>query len=293
MKIKCNRAILMKKLITFPIALLAIWFHCNAQLFLGGEDKGFVVGYSNGVNFPMLDFGRENFSNLPLGKIGNGDTNRLNGYAVGIKTSFHYDFYAAWRFYHHWNVMLMYGEDVNTYDIQSLSAQYHKLNPQSQIYVTSGDNFNITQFIAGPYYCIPLSPTRSNADNGKHHSFHLNPLRSNISFEAKVLAGIVSSNYPSVFFIGPGQTTLYSFSEGRGFGYFGSVGLMYYIVDGIGIHLDVNYEGTNITYPNYSILNYNNSNTMPPNSYSANTFDSPKVMDIGLLQIIGGVSLEF
>ncbi|NNM94260.1 MAG: hypothetical protein HKL88_02210 [Bacteroidia bacterium] len=271
--------------------MLFLSHHGLAQLAFGGEDKGFMIGFNLGKNAPLAGYGSTSQSHLPLGGISKSDTNSLSGYA-GTQSSFHYDIYAGYRIFPHLGLMVACNEDFNRFDIQTVNSQYRSLLSTEQVNAMSGDNFNITQFLAGPYLCFPLSVSGSNADDGKSHSFHLNPVRTNTSLEIRVLVGLTTANYPAIYYSGISETTLYSFGEGRGFGYFGSAGIKYEIVDGIAIHLDVNYEGSSVTYPNYSVLNYYNPNTMPPYTYTPNTYNTPKTMTIGLFQATLGFSLE-
>lgn len=264
----------------------------NAQLALGGVDKGFLFGFNVGENVPMSGYGSTSQGHLPLGRMSGSDTNTMSGYAAPLHSSFHYDFYAGYKIFPHVDIMIECNEDFNRYDIKTANTEYQVLMSSSQVSVTTGDNFNVTQFLAGPYFFFPLSGTPSNVATKKHHSFQLNPIGNNLSIELKLLVGITSANYPSIYFNGLAETNLYTFTSGRGFGYFGSVGLKYDIVDGVGFHLDVNYEGSAITYPNYSVSTYYNPNMLPASSYTSSEYNTQKTMLIGLVQITIGFSFE-
>lgn len=278
----------MKKIITILSfsGLFLIPGFSNAQLLLGGEDKGFAFGWAAGVNFPMADLGRETSSMMPLSLFGRSDTTHMSGYAVGIQTSFHYDFYFIYRFYHRLGIIASYNEDVNTYDLNTLNSQYQPLRPSGQINASSGDNFNITQFLIGPYFNIPIDKMRKQ-DSLKRHSFHINPMRGNLSVEVKLMAGYTTATYPMVYYNGLTQTILLSVAPGSAFGYFIGTGLRYQLFDGIGLNLNVNYAGSTITYPNYAV------STFSGNSYGTVEHNSPIKMSIGLLQIASGFTLMF
>jgi hypothetical protein len=258
----------MRGLILLAVSLLTNF--CIAQNSLD-DNKKFSFGYNYGTSFPEGNFGKSDQSKLPMSRFSGQDTNKLNGYA---KKGIHYDFYASYKIIRYISIMLSVAGDQNDYDINTLNSQYIQYAPPNTVAVTTGDNYNIVQYLIGPYINIPII--------------------NNLSTEIKALAGFTTANYPGLNYLGlPSGELLYTTPNSSAIGYAVGLGLKYTAVKtrglGLGLHLNVNYAASNITYSRYSITAYT-----PANTYiNSTTYNYPKSLSLSILQITYGISLEF
>lgn len=265
----------MRNAILFAVSVLLVSTGSTAQTIAGGDDKKFSIGLNIGASIPMKQFGKADTTALPAPGVYSGkkqDTNSINGYA---RRGFYFDVDFSYRIFHHLSIMLSYDGNINSFDIATLNSQVNSQNEGLYISpVEVSGNYYLGQYLIGPKYDIHVA--------GK------------FSLEFRALAGIVTANYPSVSFPNnnsPGFTlevSTTSFKPTSGFEYSLGMGFKYSIINGLmALHFNVNYAGANLIYPNYTITNTNGGWLI-----SSNTYQVPKTMTLGLVQVTGGVSLE-
>ncbi len=239
------------------------------------HEKRLSFGTNEGYGIPIGNFKKSDGSIYPISHWAHaGDTTKLGGYGL---YGFHYEYFAAYRVLPHISVMISVGGNDIGYNINSVNSQFIQYFPPNTDVVTSGDNYYVIQYLGGIKYNVPLG-----------HYFHL---------EFNGLAGITSTNYPSLSYIGFPESMIYQFPQGSGFGYNVSAGLKYVMADGyIGVHLNVSYAGSMVSFSGYSVSFF----TPPLPNAPASTaiylrtanFDYPKNLDVRLLQITFGVTGE-
>lgn len=243
-----------------------ITHHCVAQK-NDKDNKRITFGFSFGKGNPVRDYGNTSPSKLPMSLLTGQDTNRISGYA---QLGFHFNVFATYKLARYVHVMLALNGDINSFDDNTLNAQYTPYFPPNQVAVFTQADYTIMQYLIGPKVSLPISKT--------------------CSIEFKALAGLTTSNYPpALIYFGVKDTVIYTLGHGKGFGYNLGVGLKYYldIEDeplGLGFHVNLSYAGSDIIYPNYTIS--------PSNSTTVYTYYVPKHMALGILQLAVGVSLE-
>ncbi|MHB8259667.1 MAG: hypothetical protein ACYDCN_02120 [Bacteroidia bacterium] len=256
----------MKRVILLLISVIQLANVLMAQKYDNDEMK-FAFGFNIGKGQPMRDYGNITQAKLPMSRITGQDTNKISGYA---QLGFHYNFYVTYKLMRHLNIMLALNGDINSYDLNALSLQYNSLFPPNITSVYTPTEYRIMQYLIGPKYNLPVSK--------------------NVSVEFKALVGITTNNYPpSLTFNRVKDTVIYYYSAGKGFGYNLGVGIKYNLETGgnfgVGFHLNLSYAGSEIKYPNYSVT------TLTP--FATSTYDVPKSMALGILQLTVGVSFEF
>lgn len=250
--------------------LLAVSFCVNLCIAQNNdENKKIFFGYNYGQSFPKGSLAKATQSTLPKSGLIGQDTNKLNGYAL---QGTHFDIYAGYKFIPQLGIMLSVYEDQNPYDINTLYSQYVSFFPPNTVAVSTGDNYYTIQYLIGPYINIHLYKK--------------------LGIELKLLAGPTTSNYPSIVYFGLVKDLLYTIQGGSGLGYNIGGGIRYTVVNagifGLQLHLNVNYAGSNITFPYYSITSYT-----PTNVYIASsTYNIPKTMSLNMLQATLGISIE-
>lgn len=227
-------------------------------------DHKFSFGFNLGRGFALGDYGNASGSALPLSNFNHQDTGRLNGYA---KTGFHYEVFASFDFLSHIGIILQVSADKSSYDMNTLNFQYAGLYPSSNVSFYANSEYYVTQFLAGPKFKLPLSDY--------------------CSVELKLLAGYTTVSSPVLTFYEAKDTVSYSYPSGTGFGYKIEAGIKYVTGEGhVGLHFNCGYAGSLITYPNYTY--YSSSAGKPVNI----TYNVPKTMSVGLLQVTFGISFE-
>lgn len=298
----------MKRLILIALSVLFFTNLCHAQ---GGKDtasgpkrlsfaitsgygpakkkkadstKRFVFGFNDGYGIPIGNFRKTDQAKYPVSRFNGQDTNHLGGYG---QYGFHYEYYVSCKIYRHLFIMLSLGGSDIGFDINTMNTQFMQYFPPNTVALTSGDNYNVIQYLIGPNLYLPL---------GK-----------NFSIECKALAGITSTNYPSLSFIGMKydslgtqvqQSRIYTFPQGYGFGYNVGLGLRYVMVEGhIGIHVNVNYAGATVNFSSYNIADYTPPNLKVPANANiflyASNYNYQKTLDVSMLQITFGLTGEF
>jgi hypothetical protein len=203
-----------------------------------------TIGVDGGLSIPSSDYGSSNASASSSG--GN-----ISGYAK-IGTCF--DGYIGFKFIPIIGVMVQYGVNNNSYDVG-------KLNSSNVTVITSGGD-KITEYLIGPYLSIKLA---------------------NIKIEAKLLGGLVSSNYPTLTenadYSGISSSVINSFSTGNAFGYCAGAKIKFMVAPIVGVGLGIDYVASDIDFTGVSNAN---SQTVS-NSYK---------MSVGVFQATLGLSID-
>ncbi len=262
----------MKIFLPIILSLLLISKLCYAQDDTAddGESgpKRFAIGFSVGNGYPMGEYGSISASRLPMSRFNGKDTDRISGYA---KPGFHYDIHAACRIIGHLSIMVSFSGDQDSYDMNALNAQYDGAYPPNTVSIYTSQQYYLWQILGGPQFDYPISKVCS------------------IDFHA--LAGYTGMFCPALTYNGLTDTVTYSYPLGSGFGYSVGAGISYNIATGgalgVAFHLNTAYNGAIIKYADYSTLV---SNAAATNAY---LYNYPKYMNIGLIEVSVGISLEF
>jgi hypothetical protein len=179
------------------------------------------------ISFTMkgqLNFGVDGGLSIPTGQYaGTVSTsgNTLNGYA---KIGSCYDAYVGFKFLPVIGAMVEYGANNNAFDVAKLNTS------GTSTFTTSGGD-KIAEYLVGPYFSISLV---------------------NIKLEAKLLGGIVSTNYPTITesssFNGITSSVSNSFETGNDFGFCAGAKIKFMVAPIVGIGLGVDYLGSNVTF---------------------------------------------
>lgn len=209
-----------------------------------------TIGIDGGLALPGSDYGSSNAAPSP-------SNSNMDGYA---KSGYCWDFYAGLKISKFFGVMGQYGMNMNSYNTSGLSNEFGT--------ATTSGGYTISEYLAGPYLSITAVK---------------------IKIEIKLLAGLVSGNYPSSTFTYNGimntygQTLVNSFRTGNGFGYCLGAKIKYMMIGGVlGIGIGLNYVGSDINYK--GISTYDN---LPSQSTSYNSS-----MLISIIQPTLGLSID-
>jgi hypothetical protein len=204
----------------------------------------FTAGLDGGLSVPASDYGSKS---LP-----SPNSTTINGYA---KLGTCFDGYVGFKFIPLIGGMLQYGVNTNSNNVSTLNT--------SNTTYTSGGSDKITEYLIGPFFSIKLIK---------------------IKIEAKLLAGLVSSNYPtlsssssSTTFGGVTSSVENSFTTGNSFGYCAGAKIKYMMASVLGIGLGLDYVGSDVNFKGTNSLNGESTNYK---------------MSVGVLQATLGVSLD-
>jgi hypothetical protein len=181
-------------------------------------------------------------------------SSNANGFA---KMGFCYDAYAGFKFSKIIGIMVQYGASMNSFNTSDLSSN-----------TTESGNYTVSEYLIGPYMSVTLVK---------------------IKIEAKLMGGLVSSNYPTISssssFGGITSSVVSSFSNGNSFGYCAGAKIKYMMIGGmLGIGLGLDYVGSDVSFKGVT-------NTETTGMPSSSTSTNPK-MSIGILQATLGLSLD-
>lgn len=202
----------------------------------------------------LFTFGIDGGLSMPSGDfstVNSGITNTENGINGSAKTGYYYDLYAGFKFSRLIGIMAEYGGNVNSYNTSNLGSGS-----------SESGGYTVAEYLVGPYLCISLVK---------------------IKIEAKALAGMLTSNYPTLSFDSYGNSVVDAFQNGSGFGYCLGAKVKYMLIGGmLGVGVGLNYVSSDIKYDGWT-------ETMPNGSTTSN--GSIK-MKIGLVQPTIGLSLD-
>ncbi|HTB30927.1 MAG TPA: hypothetical protein VK808_02820 [Bacteroidia bacterium] len=172
----------------------------------------------------QLTVGIDGGLSIPTGQYaGTASTsgNTLNGYA---KIGSCYDAYVGFKFLPFIGAMVQYGANNNSFDVAKLNTS------GTSTFTTSGGD-KIAEYLIGPYFSIKLA---------------------NIKLEAKLLGGIVSSNYPTITdntsFNGVTSSVSNSFDTGNDFGFCAGAKIKFMVARIVGIGLGVDYLASSVSF---------------------------------------------
>jgi len=256
----------MKKLTLISAALIGLGMvytgqnTANAQ----GVVHKLSFGLNVGCGIPGGDFSKNDGTALPIANAKGADTTKYNGFA---KTGFHFNIYANYMFSTNVGATIVIGGTMNTFDAATLQTVANTNNTGSPAVVTSSGNYYVGQYLIGPYFAFPLGSDK-------------------VSLELKGLVGLVTANYPTIDYAEGLGTGSIAVKSGSGFGYSGVVGLKYMLTDMFGLHLDVGYLGSSISY----------SSSTQTQSYAgmSQSYTDPvsKTMSLSLIQVTIGASVD-
>lgn len=172
----------------------------------------------------QLNFGIDGGLSIPTGQYAgtvHTTDNTLNGYA---KIGSCYDAYVGFKILPVIGVMVQYGANNNSFDVAKLNTS------GTSTFTTSGGD-KIAEYLIGPYLSFKLA---------------------NIKLEAKLLGGVVSSNYPTITesstFNGVTSSVSNSFETGNDFGFCAGAKIKFMVAPIVGIGLGVDYLGSSVTF---------------------------------------------
>lgn len=261
----------MKKTLLLCVQLLLFAGICFAQEEISDDEttpKRFSFGFNLGNAYPLGEFAGISAAKLPMSRGGTGDTNRMSGYA---RKGFHYDINASCRITGNLNIVVSLAGNQNSFDLNSLNSQYNAPFPPNTVSEYTSQQYYMWQLLMGPEMNFPVSDA--------------------FSVQLRALAGITGMFSPDITYSGVLDTITYAYPKGSGFGYSISGGIKYSVSGdgalGVAFHLNVGYYGAFIRYPSYSTLV---SSAAGANGY---IYKVPKYMNVGLIEIGVGISLEF
>ncbi len=209
----------------------------------------FTFGIDGGLSIPSSNYGASASTTYNSGGT-------VSGYA---KIGSCYDAFAGFKFLPLIGVMAQYGVNNNSYDV----GKFNTSGGTSTVSVSGGDK--IASYLVGPYLSIKLA---------------------NIKLEAKLLGGIVSSNYPTITenstTNGTYNSVVNSFKTGNNFGYCAGAKIKFMVAGILGIGVGVDYLASDATFKGVT-------NT----SYNSQTVDNNYKMSVGIFQATLGASLDF
>lgn len=234
------------------------------------ESSGYTTkcfGINFGTCIPTGEYASTDASKEPIAAAPGSDISDISGYA---KTGFHAEVYGIFSLGDYTGGMISLNGSWNSYNTKALANNFALLSAQNgytgvaPAFTADGD-FHIFQLLVGPYFAFPVSYK--------------------IKIELKGLFGLTSANYPIVSSSpfnpnnGAGVITVtYSYSGANNLGYVLGAGIKYKVWYNVGLHLDVSYSGSSISYP-----------TSPQGSNSTN---SNLDMSLGMILLTGGVSVD-
>ncbi|NNM95326.1 MAG: hypothetical protein HKL88_07685 [Bacteroidia bacterium] len=237
----------------------------NAQSYINNYKK-FSIGLNFGISIPKGQFGEANSTMLPLANHSQ-DTNHFAGYA---QTGFYMNVNFNYMFTNIIGCSIYIGTSANPYNSALFKSQIDTLyatefrNSGGIPLISTSGNYFIGQYLIGPFMCIPVS--------GK------------LKAEIKLLFGYIFATYPKTDF-GTNFELPMPASFKFSFCYSFSGGIEYVVSKTFGFHLNVNYIGSNATYPSYS--------EQPYGTFKNELFDIPKNMSIMMIEPTLGVSVDF
>lgn len=246
----------MRKSILIVSALIASCIANAQESSLPVIGNKLTFGIDVGLALPGSDYGGTNASPY---MASNNSGSSIDGYA---KSGTCFDAYAGYRLGKVIGIMAQYGINKNSYNTSAL-------NNQAGTASTSG-GYTIGEYLAGPYLTMTLVK---------------------VKIEAKLLAGLVSANYPGGTFTYNGLLNSYgesiatAYQNGNGFGYCAGIKVKYILMGGLlNIGIGVNYVGSDISYDGVSTLKGVSSS--PQSTVISNK------MAISIVQPTIGVSLD-
>ncbi len=198
-------------------------------------------------------FGVDAGLSLPSSDYGTanaGISNTENALTGSAKSGFYYDLYGGFKFSKLFGVMVQYGGNSNSFNTSNLGSSS-----------SASGGYTVAEYLVGPYLSITLVK---------------------IKIEAKLLGGMVTSNYPTLSFSSYGTSVVDAFQNGSGFGYCAGAKVKYMLLGGaLGIGVGLNYVSSDVKYSGWT-----------ETVNGKETSNGPVKMNIGLVQPTVGLSLD-
>lgn len=259
------------------------------------QDKKLSFGLNVGAGIPAGHYAKSDSSALPLsgftaneGKLN--DTTRYNGFA---RTGFHFNIYVQYMIVGPVGIKVMVGGSFNSFNISAFNNVYSAIYNQNTgnagsaapTFTASG-GYYVGQYMIGP--CLKFRITDK------------------IKIEGQILAGLLTGGYPvlsakinnSYAFDGyttteVGTETFFTTSS-NAFAYNINAGIEYMLTNMIGLHFNVGYTGSSLTFADYANIEdvtVNGGGFFRPEIFGG-VDNSPKTMSIGLIQVTIGGSVD-
>ncbi len=152
--------------------------------------------------------------------------------------------------------MAQYGRNSNSYNTSNLTSGS-----------SASGGYTSAEYLIGPFISFKIAK---------------------IKIEAKLLGGMLTSNYPTLTIQNYGYSTIDAFENGKGFGYCAGAKVKYMLFDGLlGVGIGFNYVSSDITYSNWT---QTYSGTYPLGFQP--TLNGSTKMSLGLVQLTAGLSLD-
>lgn len=290
----------MKKLNLISATLITAGILCVGTNSTNAQANKLSFGLNLGATIPMGGFAKHDSSALPVSQFtGNNtgkvnDTTKLNGFA---KTGFHFNVWGQYMIAGPIGVKLMIGGSMISYDVSTLNSdiatQYIAYSPghsSAGAPTFTSNSYYVGQYLIGPSLKLPA---------GK------------FNIEGQILVGLLSTTYPTLtqnidqtsggggFTYTETGTSVTTFKSASGFGYNISAGIEDKIAPLIGLHLDVGYTGSSLSYASYTQVTSGTDTetitglgTTTTSFNNTSTNNSAKTLSVGMLQITLGVSVD-
>jgi hypothetical protein len=234
------------------------------------DDKKFTFSFNAGIGIPFGDFAKTSAlggtNAMPWT-----DSTHANGFA---NKGFHFDVGVSWRFTDYIGVAARIGGTICSFNASAYQSAYPTVPniPANQETVMANGSHYVGEYFIGPMFHIPAGDQ--------------------FSFDIKLMAGIVSEQYPD-WTISSTDTLShaaeeYKYAHASDFGYCVSAMARYKLDANIGLSLTASYVGATITLPGWVY-----SNTTPSGfTYSEFSFQD-RTMSLSMLTITGGLTISF
>jgi len=183
-----------------------------------------------------------------------GVANTENALSGSAKTGFYYDIYGGFKFSKFIGIMVQYGANSNSFNTSNLGSGS-----------SASGGYTVAEYLVGPYLSITLVK---------------------IKIEAKLLGGMVTSNYPTLTIDNASGSVVDAFQNGSGFGYCAGVKIKYMMLGGmLGIGVGLNYVSSDVSYSGWT-------STVSGGGTTQSQSEGKVKMNIGLVQPTLGLSLD-
>jgi len=203
----------------------------------------------------QFTFGVDGGISVPSSNYGASALSSSSTFNGSAKLGACYDGYVGFKFIPLLGAMVQYGANMNSINTSDWGNN-----------ASASGGATVTEYLIGPF-------------------LHIKILK--LKIEAKLLGGLVSSNYPTISqsssFNGITSSVVSSFSTGNAFGYCAGVKIKYMVASILGIGLGVDYVGSDV--------NFKGTSTTDAGPYS-NTESTSGKMNIGILQATLGLSID-
>jgi|SRR6185312_9094686 len=219
----------------------------------------FTMAFNAGVAVPLGAFASKD-------SVARTDSTHAHGYA---KTGFQFNLDISYRFFQNVGLVARIGGAICQFDV----AGYTQGNNVPADFTVGVDGKHyIGEYLIGPYFYLPASDI--------------------VSFEIKLMGGVVSSSYPEYGEASnlPNNYTSFSYkyTTASDFGYALSVGARFKIQENAAVMANLSYTGSTIGYQGLLV-----SESTPTNLGFTNLDSSLRTMSLGIFSATLGVAISF